>query len=137
MRAFGVLSVLAEVCYNIGYSHNAALKRCGNQFANVLFIRKACFNLHVKLGKAIKRLRVILRKLHFAVVRGNSVKGLQSNIIRENFIKHPYRLNIVAEMPARVSKQQLVKKLIALVTERRVTYIVTERDRLDQIKIKA
>ena len=124
MRALCVLSVLAEVCYNIGYSHNAALKRCGNQFSHVLFIRKACFNLHVKLGKAIKRLQVILRKLHFAVMRGNSVKGLQSNIIRENFIKHPYRLNIMAEMPARVRKQQFVEKLLTLVTERRVTYIV-------------
>jgi len=137
MRPFGVLPVLSEICNNIRYPHNAALKGCGNQFSHVPFIRKACFYLPVKLGKAFKRLRVILGKLHFAVVRGNSVKGLKRNIIRENFIKHPYRLNIVAEMPARVSKQQLVKKFLALVTERRVTYIVTERDRLDQIKIKA
>ena len=42
----------------------------------------------------------------------------------------------MAEMPARVRKQQFVKKFLALVTKRRVTYIVTQRDCLNQIAIK-
>ena len=43
----------------------------------------------------------------------------------------------MAEMPARVRKQQFVEKLLTLVTKRRVTYIMPERNRLYQIKIKA
>ena len=132
----GIDSILTEVGDDVTDADYAALKGRGENLKDILLVDIAALGHCIKLGKGVHLGGAILVHLVLAVMRDDTVEGIEGEIHREDTVKDSNAMDIMIEISACLSVVYLGKVSLACVAEGGVSDIVTKRDSLDEIEIK-
>ena len=131
-----ILSVLPQICNNIGNTHDTAFQCGRDQFLRSALLRITHFHLLIKHLKICIRLRLIFLHFHLAIMADDPIQCLQAQIHRKDSVKHPRTVNIMVKIASCMIMINLAELPLPLMSKRRMTDVMSDRNCLDQIQIQ-
>ena len=136
LRSFRVLAVTSEVGDNVANTYKTALKRGRNDGDDVRLVDIAALDHTVEFLEGVHRCREVFVHFELTVVGDDAVEGIEREVVTENTVENTYRVDIVIEKSTYLGVVHFGEVSLARVTEGRVTDIVTERNRFNQVEVQ-
>ena len=136
-RRNGVLAIASNVGKDIRDANHAALERHGTQMLNCVIARgNAILNRLIKLFKRahVRKLKNTLFVL--AVVAQHAIERLERHVAAVQSVEHTDRLHVMEKITPSALMIDIVEEALAGMAERRVSQVVTQANRLNQIAIE-